>query len=144
MKYFIYGLLAVALVAGCTQAFAVPTATQCKHAKKGITPIQSCVIARPMIESMVVEPDPQPVVTTVVTKYVYAEVQPCGTGMSGGFAQPSYSSFAPVPIGGSRWASIGGSTHHFNAPEIDPDSAIAAITLLLGALAVIVDRRCHV
>jgi hypothetical protein len=37
--------------------------------------------------------------------------------------------------GGENWGD-----HHFLAPEIDPASAIAALTLLLGGLAVIRGR----
>jgi hypothetical protein len=39
--------------------------------------------------------------------------------------------------GGGNWGNRGG---HFNAPEIDPSSAIGALTLLIGGLVVLRSR----
>lgn len=75
MKYFIYGLLAVALVAGCTQAFADPQACK-RHSKPGnISPIKTCVLSRPMITLMNVQDQLEPISVTA-TKYIVIEAAP--------------------------------------------------------------------
>jgi hypothetical protein len=55
------------------------------------------------------------------------------------YAPPSYWGEAPSGPGlGSSGA--GGGGHHFVAPEIDPSSAISALTLLVGGLIVVRGR----
>jgi hypothetical protein len=50
--------------------------------------------------------------------------------------------FAPPSFWGSGGGSGGGgdSRHHIAAPEIDPSSAVSALTLLLGGLVVLRGR----
>jgi hypothetical protein len=38
------------------------------------------------------------------------------------------------------WGDPGNREHHFNAPEIDPASAITALTLLVGGMTVLRSR----
>ncbi len=42
--------------------------------------------------------------------------------------------------GGDWWGQHGYREHHFNAPEIDPASAITAFTLLVGGMTVLRSR----
>jgi hypothetical protein len=52
--------------------------------------------------------------------------------------------FAPPSFWGGDWnggGNIGGNgNHHFAAPEIDPSSAVSALTLLVGGLVVLRGR----
>jgi hypothetical protein len=41
---------------------------------------------------------------------------------------------------GGWWGDPGNREHHFNAPEIDPASAITALTLLVGGMTVLRSR----
>jgi len=44
-----------------------------------------------------------------------------------------------APWSGGHWG-VGGSIHSISAPEIDPSSAVAALTLLLGGITVLRSR----
>jgi hypothetical protein len=49
--------------------------------------------------------------------------------------------FAPPSFWGGGWGGGGdGGRHHIAAPEIDPSSAVSALTLLLGGLVVLRGR----
>jgi hypothetical protein len=48
--------------------------------------------------------------------------------------------FAPASFWGGSWSGSGGGGGQIAAPEIDPSSAVSALTLLLGGLVVLRGR----
>jgi|SRR5271166_2181755 len=115
-------LTAITLVAAIAQPCPLV-----KH-RGAITPVQSCVVSRPLI--VTAAPDPDPLELEVITRYQIIETaQPCPAyvpqqaGWFDGFDSPV-----------SPRASWGVA---MRAPEIDPGSALTSITLLLGCLVVL-------
>jgi hypothetical protein len=109
-------------------ALATIVAQPCLKPHKGqpIRPIQSCVIARPTIEVMGVPDEAIDPIAIVAVKYVLIDT--------------------PAPLCGWHHASTGGgwtgfTGNHVRAPEIDPGSAMSALSLLFGSLIVIRSRK---
>ena len=101
-----------------------------KHHGKAITPIQSCVLERPLVVQAAPEPDPQEI--GIVTRYQVIEApQPCSV-------TPRYTQASGWDdwFGGTESPRYYGGGVAMRAPEIDPNSAMTALTMLVGCLVV--------
>lgn len=125
--------IALTLAASAARADIIPVCPKPKpHAKHAVVPVQSCIVkpALPVIAEPLDEIDMH-----VYYKYIIqTESVPCVLEN----AQPQH----PWPV--TTWIPYGpvnSRPSFIHAPEIDPNSAGSALTLLAGGIAILVSRR---